>query len=343
MMNTKQRGQALVEMIVVAPLMMAIAAGIMAIAMYFQAKTTTVSTARYAVWERSVWADPDNPWAGGDSNDLGGSESTVIRPDYDIFRAGMAYVTTPSLRIRSDRNIASLAEDFGNNPGNQEVLSWGGTTQSGYNTIGGTVGAFAKGARVASTTNAWEELNSRYFHSITRAKQDVYLASDALQDFGVEPLADRGLELPTDSVLSAEATLALPNVFNSLWSIGWLSFDSVSDRPEFRITSTASLLVNSWAPKNEAVFIHKVHGLDIKPLADYLTAANQSIYSGIQSRMGAQADLLTWLPFFGDVLLAKNPALDQSTTTLPFTRVTPKLSGVSPTIEAFECSDSFLC
>lgn len=343
MMNTKQRGQALIEMIVVAPLMIAIAAGIMAIAMYLQAKTTTVSTARYAVWERSVWADPDNPWAGGDSNELGGAESTVIRPDYDIFRAGMAYATSPNLRIRSDRNIASLAGDSGNDPGNQKVLSWGGTTQSGSDTLGGNVGAFAKGALNTSRANAWEEMNSRYFHSITRAEQDVYLASDALQDFGIEPLADRGLELPTDSVLSAEATLALPNVFHSLWSIGWLNLDSASGNPEFRISSTASLLVNSWAPKNEEVFIHKVHGLDIKPLADYLTAANQSIYSGIQSRMGAQSDLLTWLPFFGDVLLAKNPSLEQSTTTLPFTRVTPKLNGVSPTIEAFECADSYWC
>lgn len=330
MMSTKQRGQALVEMIIVAPLMLAIAAGIMAIAMYIQAKTTTVSTARYAVWERSVWADPDNPWSGGDSNDLGGSESTVIRPDYDIFRAGMAYATTPNLRIRSDRNIASLSGDSGNDPGNQKVLSWGGSTQSGHNTLGGNVGAFAKGALGASTASAWEEVNTRYSHSITRAEQDVYLASDALQDFGIEPLADRGLELPTDSVLSAEATLALPNVFHSLWSIGWLTFDSASGDPEFRISSSASLLVNSWAPKNEEVFMKKVHGLDIKPLADYITAANESIFSGIQSRMGAQADLLTWLPFFGDILLGKNPVLDQSTTSLPFTRVTPKLNSVTP-------------
>ncbi|HEA53665.1 hypothetical protein LCGC14_0683840 [marine sediment metagenome] len=342
-MSPKQSGQALVEMIVVAPLIIAIAAGIMAIAMYLQAKTTTVAAARFAVWERSVWADPDHPWSGGDSSSLGGSESTVIRPDFDIFHAGLAYATTPSLRIRSDRNMAVVAASSGRDHKNPEVLSWGGSTQSGYKTFGGNVGAFVKGTREDSTRSAWEELSSRYSFDLTRDEQDVYLASDSLQDFGIEPLANRGLELPTDSVLSAEATLALPNVFHALWSLGWLDFNDANGDTELRISSTASLLTNSWAPKNEKVFIQKVHGLDIKPLADYITAANEAIGSGIKSRMGAQSDLLTWIPIFGDILLAKNPILDVSSVALPFTRVIPEVDAVKPEVNPLLCGDSYLC
>lgn len=342
-MYRHQQGQALVEMIVVAPLIIAIAAGIMAIAMYFQAKTTTVTTARYSVWERSVWADPDHPWSGGDSDELGGANSTVVRSEFEILQAGLAYTTNPNLRIRSDRSMVEVASYAGSDHDNPDVLSWGGFTHSGYKTFGGNVGAFVQGAREGSTRSAWENLRSRFFYTMERDEQDVYLASSSLQNFGIEPLADRGLQLPEDSVISAEATLALPNVFHGFWSLGWLDFDQGDGASEIRIGSTASLLTNAWAPKHEKVFIQKVHGLDVKPLVDYITAANQAIAVGIDSRMGAQSDLLTWVPIFGDILLAKNPKLDASSVALPFTRVIPEVDGVIPEVNPLRCEDSYLC
>lgn len=330
-------------MVVVAPLIIAIAAGIMAIAMYLQAKTTTVTTARYSVWERAVWADPEHPWSGGDSDELGGSASTVIRSEFDIFQAGLAYTTNPNLRIRSDRNMAEVAAYSGSDNDNPDVLSWGGTTHSGYRTFGGNVGAFVQGTRGDDSRSAWEGLRSRYFHTMERNEQDVYLASDSLQNFGIEPLANRGLKLPQDSVISAQATLALPNVFHAFWSLGWLDFNEADGQSELRISSTASLLTNSWAPKNEDVFVRKVHGLDVKPLADYITVANQAIFDGINSRMGAQSDLLTWVPIFGDILLAKNPLLDASSVALPFTRAIPEVDSVKPEVNPLKCQDSYLC
>lgn len=325
-MRPIQRGQALVEMLIVAPLVIAVAAGIMAIAMYLQAKTTTVATARYSVWERSVWADPEHPWAGDHSNQMGGSASTVMRSDSDIAIAGLAYTANPSLRIRSDRNMAVVAADDGSDHNNPDVLSWGGSMQSGYKTMGGSVGSFAQGAGPSgSAQSAWESLRSRFSHEADRDSQDVYLASDSLQDFGVEPLADRGLKLPQESVITATTSLALPNVFHGFWSLGWLDFRDANGSSEIRIASNAALLTNAWAPKNEEVFRTKVHGLDVKPLLDYITVASDSINSGLQSRMGAQADLLSWIPIFGDFQLGKNPVLDSTTVALPFTRITPRI------------------
>lgn len=345
MKSRDQYGQALVEMLVVAPLILAIAAGIMAIGMYMQAKTTTIGAARYSVWERAVWADPERPWNGEHNHGLGGSSSTVIRTEYDIAHSGLAYLTNPSLRIRSDRNISRVASFDGSDYDNPEVLSWGGSTHSGYRTLGGNVGAFVAGAREASDLSAWQQINSRYVYEMTYEEQgdDIILPSHELQDFGIEPLVNRGLKLPTESVVSAKVTLALPNVFHAAWSLGWLTFDDVAGDSEMRIASSASLLTNSWAPKNEEVYTHKVHGLDVKPLTDYITAANQGIASGIESRMGAQADLLTWIPILGDVLLAGNPVLDSSSTVLPFTRIIPSVDAHKPEPRPLKCSDPLLC
>ncbi|TGN41860.1 TadE/TadG family type IV pilus assembly protein [Marinobacter confluentis] len=321
--NQHQKGQALVEMVVIGPLIIAIAAGIMALALYFQAKTLSVNAARYAVWERSVWADPERPWNGGHDEELGGNASSVLRSDYSTLDAGLALYSNPNLRIRSDRSMSELADYGGDDHNTQEVLSWGGETRSGFGSFGGNVGTFIQGASDTETRSAWEHLHSRYAATMDYEEQSGARPSSTLHDFNIDPIANMGLEMPTEALASADATINLRNVFQGAWSLGWLDFDSTDGSDEFTMTSTASLLTNPWAPKNEAVYKKKVHSLSVKQLMDYITIATDKINSGITGRLGDQSKLLEYVPILGPTMQAKNPELEPTSTAMPLTRVIP--------------------
>jgi hypothetical protein len=335
-MRRKHEGQAVVEMLVVGPLILAVAAGVMALALYMQAQTVAVNTARHAVWERSVWADPDEPWNGSHDGELGGAASTVMRPDYDIAIAGLAYTTNPNLRMRSDRDMAAVATHDPTDPSATEVMRWGGKMRSGAATMGGNVAAFIRDADADPDRSAWEILTSRFSHSTERDAQDTgfpVIPSHMMQDFGIDPLISRGLGFDTDSVLSSRIALTMPNVFNAPWAMAWLDFDGgPTAMAEIQLDATASLLANPWAPKNEDVFQTKVHGLDVKPLTNVATYVSAQIGEGLASRQASQMSIMEWLPIFGDIQLAGSPSLQSFTEVLPYTRVHPD----SGTAEIFD-------
>ncbi len=97
------RGQALAELLVVLLVLVPIVVALPLLARYADARQRTLEAARYAAWERTVWADPETPWGEGENTKSDAEIATEIderllggSPVYDA-DAGTPRVTVSSV------------------------------------------------------------------------------------------------------------------------------------------------------------------------------------------------------------------------------------------------------
>lgn len=328
--RNKEQGQALVEAVVVFPLIIAVALGAMTLFLYTQVQGTAIQVARQGVWERSVWADWNNPWAGSDQSGLGGVARTVTRTDHDIYYSALAHQVSPELRIRSDRDVAALANASGLSAASASIPIWDGAMKPGKQVLGGNVAALADAAApqslAASLTMPWQSLMDNFSFDTHWAEPDGAQPARALaQPLLNVPPVNVSANLPVDTVATTEVAISLPNTLLRPLTIGLLRLDGDDEPAMLSFFATGAILTNPWAPKDENVFREKVHGLDLDQMVDAAVAPFSKIEGGVTGAMGGASLFLESIPLFGTLIKPGQPSLDSTTAALPFTRVIPSL------------------
>jgi hypothetical protein len=340
----RQGGQALVELIVFFPLVIALAAAVFSMALYVQTKTLTVNTARFAAWERSVYADPAHLWSGDEAFEGGPGNATVHatarRDDHAIFGDGLAYLSTPGIRVRSDAHIGAMqasiagATSGAGSQSRSSVLMWGEDRLENRDEGGRNVGNFVRdvsslvnngnGSQAASGLKAIDSAAAGESHW-DETSADV--VADSLEDLSGTPIANEGHKLPRDMMVRKTVSLSVDNVFRDRgWAVGLLKFAGNGSAPSLTMTSTAGLYVNSWAPKNEETFIRKVGGLDVEPFVSGATFIHSQAKQGLDAAIGGDNTqrMRTMIPILGQFfIMPGGPNLQPSSSVQLITRSVP--------------------
>lgn len=303
----RANGQALVEVIICAALVIALVPGIVILFKYAQMRQFADELVRYTVWERTVWADSDNKW----NNSAQGEHQFVQAGDNEIAMQGIVRLSNPRQSLSSGR--------------------------SGANAVNGQAANGSKPWGISEEEQALLRLSDAKAGSLTGTEQlspsvveenwggpDNKLPAHILTGSFTVPVLgfDRGLDINSDTLVTANIDVPLNNLYGEwpgLFPIPEHALGENMGLP-IQLTTQGAILTNGWTPKNEEVFCNKVHGLDVKPMLSYMTYVN-----------GAVDDLTSFIPdvakhfipFLSSFTQAGNPELHASTGMLPYIRALP--------------------
>lgn len=261
-LHYRARGQALVELLIFFPLIIALVAGIFTLGYYVQVKALAVNTARFSAWERSVYADPDHLWSGDadwEGADQPSLNATARRDAEQVVADGLAYLSSPNFRIVSSV-FGDGSENWSSEPiagsADSAARMWGGKPLSITHGAGGRAGDFARDsagltqsdtsedglASLKARTSAsehWDRVCTGYGDAVdkrpggteledTRWRQrcDSYLKmpGESLSDLSGSPIANTGHRLNRDFLVREAVHLSIRDVFReNSWQIALLN------------------------------------------------------------------------------------------------------------------------
>lgn len=311
--HARETGQALVEVIIWSALVLALVPGVVVLFKYAQMRQFSDQLVRYVLWERTVWSDPSQPWNGSAKGD-----QRVATLSGEVLKAGaMGRLSNPRLAMSSTRwadvepgegvepadTVASTRlRPWRISPGERRLLR------------------LAPEKAGALTTNAdfsSSSIGEQWSAPEERLPGQVLAGSVTIPVLNLE----RGLDL-NDSLVTASIDAPVKNLFGEWEGLLPLPLHALGGSLGEPMTMNVSgaLLTNAWTPKNESVFVDKVHSLDVKPTLKYMTYVSSKV-DDVTSIIPEPLKRL--IPFLGPLTQAGNPELDASTARIPYIRALP--------------------
>lgn len=303
----RAKGQALVEVIICAALVIALVPGIVVLFKYAQMRQFADELVRYTVWERTVWTDPDNKW----DNSAQGEHQFVQAGASEIAMQGIARLGNPRQSLASERSAANAMSG----PAANAPKPWGISEEE--QTL-----LRLSDAKAGSLTGT-EQLSPSVVKETWGGPENKLPAHILTGSFTVPVLGfERGLDINSDTLVTASIDSPLNNLYGEwpgLFNFSGSALGETMGEP-IQMNAQGAILTNGWTPKNEEVFCKKVHGLDVKPMLSYMSAVN-GVVDDLTSFIPDIAK--HFIPFLGSFTQAGNPELHASTGMIPYIRALP--------------------